>query len=73
MFFFLFFDLLGTHQWWSEGGNNGAHWREEEGRGESKKGSHGAADEVLAYQTTREHELKEAIERLTGSGVNKRA
>ena len=46
------------------------------GRGESKKakkGSHGAADEVLAYQTTREHELKEAVERLRGSGVNKRA
>ena len=56
---------------WS--GNNGAHWREEEGREKSKKGSHGAADEVLAYQTTREHELKEAIERLRGSGVNKRA
>ena len=58
-------------------GNNGAHRREEEGRrGESKKGkkgSHGAAHEVLAYQTTREHELKEAVERLTGSGVNKRA
>ena len=46
------------------------------GRGESKKGkkgSHGAAGEVLAYQQTREHELKEAVERLTGSGVNKRA
>ena len=41
------------------------------GRGESKKakkGSHGAAGEVLAYQQTREHELKEAIERLERLG-----
>ena len=43
------------------------------GEQEGQEGSHGAADEVLAYQTTREHELKEAVERLTGSGVNKRA
>ena len=43
------------------------------GGGARRARKEATAHEVLAYETTREHELKEAVERLTGSGVNKRA